>query len=167
MEKKDKKNLLREYLPYIIIILVIILIRTFIITPVRVSGDSMYPTLTNGEIMILDKLSSINRYDIVVIDKSIAGDEIIKRVIGLPGDSIEVVGGKLFINDEEINDKYGSGTTGDFNKTYLKNDEYFVMGDNRSVSLDSRVFGKIKKDKIKGVTNFILFPINRFGVVEN
>ena len=69
MEKKDKKNLLREYLPYIIIILVIILIRTFIITPVRVSGDSMYPTLTNGEIMILDKLSSINRYDIVVIDK--------------------------------------------------------------------------------------------------
>ena len=51
MEKKDKKNLLREYLPYIIIILVIILIRTFIITPVRVSGDSMYPTLTNGEII--------------------------------------------------------------------------------------------------------------------
>lgn len=168
MEKeKKKKSVILEYLPYIIIIIAIILVRKFIVTPVRVSGNSMYPTLTDGQIMILNKVSQINRYDIVVVNKTVAGEEIIKRVIGIPGDSVEVVGGKLFINDEEIIDKYGNGETGDFYKTYLASDEYYVMGDNRSISLDSRVFGKIKKDDIEGVTNFILFPFNQFGVVEN
>lgn len=165
--KKEKKSAFLEYLPYIIIIIVILLVRKFIITPVKVSGNSMSPTLNDGQIMILNKVSQINRYDIVVIKKSVAGEEIIKRVIGMPGDSIEVVGGKLLINDEEVKDKFGNGETGDFYKTYLASDEYYVMGDNRSVSLDSRVFGKIKKDDIEGVANFVIFPFNHFGVVEN
>ena len=161
------RKIIKEYVPYIIIILTIILVRIFIVTPVRVSGDSMVPTLNNGEIMLLYKLSDINRYDIVVVSASVEGDEIIKRVIGMPGDSVEVVGGRLYINDEEVVDTYGSGTTGDFYKVFLARDEYWVMGDNREISKDSRVFGKIKRKDIKGVANFVLYPFSKFGFVNN
>lgn len=164
---KDKlKYLIKEYGIYVLIIIVIILVRTFIVTPVRVSGNSMNPTLNDGEIMILNKLANIERYDIVVVSKSVAGEEIIKRVIGMPGDSIEYVDGTLYINDEAVLDTYGSGNTGDFYKVFLGPDEYWIMGDNRSVSKDSRVFGKVNKKDIEGVVNFILYPFNKFGVVE-
>lgn len=157
----------KEILPYLIIIAIVIIIRTFIVTPVRVTGTSMNPTLEEGEIMFLNKTCSINRWNIVVVDSSVEGDNIIKRVVGMPGDSIEVVDGKLYINDTETADVYGSGKTTDFNKVYLGNDEYYVLGDNRMVSLDSRVFGKIKRKNIKGVADFIIYPFNKFGKVNN
>ena len=91
----------KEILPYLIIIAIVIIIRTFIVTPVRVTGTSMNPTLEEGEIMFLNKTCSINRWNIVVVDSSVEGDNIIKRVVGMPGDSIEVVDGKLYINDIE------------------------------------------------------------------
>ena len=157
----------KEILPYLIIIAIVIIIRTFIVTPVRVTGTSMNPTLEEGEIMFLNKTCSINRWNIVVVDSSVEGDNIIKRVVGMPGDSIEVVDGKLYINDTETADVYGSGKTTDFNKVYLGNDEYYVLGDNRMVSLESRVFGKIKRKNIKGVADFIIYPFNKFGKVNN
>ena len=165
--KMKTKSWIKEYGPYIAIIIIIILVRTFIVTPVRVSGNSMTPTLNDGEILVLNKLSGINRYDIVVVSKSVANEEIIKRVIGLPGDSIEVNNGILYINDEEVEDIYGSGETNDFKKVFLGKDEYWVMGDNRTVSFDSRSFGKISKKDIKGVTAFVLFPFNKFGILHN
>jgi signal peptidase I len=116
--------------------------------------------------MILNKLASIDRYDIVVVSKRVAGEEIIKRVIGMPGDSIEIKEGSLFINDEEVIDIYGEGDTEDLKKVFLGPDEYWVMGDNRTVSLDSRFFGKIKKKDIKGETQFIIYPFNRFGKIK-
>ena len=163
---KKNRNWIKEYIPYVIIIIMIIVVRLFIVTPVRVSGNSMIPTLSNGEIMLLNKLSDINRYDIVVISKDVAGEEIIKRIIGMPGDSIEYKNNELYINDEVVKDIYGFGATEDFNKVFLGSDEYWVMGDNRDVSLDSRVFGKIKEDYIKGVTSFILYPFNKFGKID-
>ena len=127
----------------------------------------MYPNLTNGEIMILNKLVGINRYDIVVVADNVASEEIIKRVIGIPGDSVEVIGGKLYINDQEISDIYGNGVTGDFNKVFLGEDEYWLMGDNRSISMDSRVFGKVQRKDIKGVTNFVIYPFKKFGTIKS
>ncbi len=165
MEMKTK-SWAKEYLPYIVIIIIIILVRTFIATPVRVSGNSMTPTLENGEIMILNKVTGINRYDIVVVSNSVMGEEIIKRVIGMPNDTVEMKDGVLYINDEEVEDKYAHGITDDFKKVYLGSDEYWVMGDNRSVSMDSRVIGKIKRKDIKGVTRLVLFPFNKIGNIQ-
>lgn len=160
------KKFIKELLPYVIIILVVVLFRTFIATPIRVSGPSMNPTLKNGNIMILNKLGKIDRFDIVVITSSKTHDTLIKRVIGLPGETIEVRDGKIYINDKKIKDKYGSGVTKDFGKIKIQKGEYFVMGDNREVSADSRVFGTFSKKEIKGTTRFVLFPFKSFGFVK-
>jgi len=160
------KKFLKELIPYVIIILVVVLIRTFIATPIRVDGSSMNPTLKHGNIMILNKLAKVDRFDIVVISSSKTHDTLIKRVIGLPGETIEVRDGKIYINDKKISDKYGSGVTKDFGKTKIPKNEYFVMGDNREISLDSRVFGTFNKKEIKGTTRFILFPFKSFGFVK-
>ena len=158
--EKIKKNL-KELIPYIIIILVVLCFRTFIATPVKVNGPSMDTTLKDGEIMILNKLGTIKKGKIVVVD--IGSEKIIKRVIAEPGDSIYCKDGNVYVNDKIIKENYISTKTKDFVKHYLKSDEYFVMGDNRSVSLDSRSFGAVKKSQILGTTKIILFPISDFG----
>lgn len=155
---------IKEIIPYIIILIVVILIRSFLVTPVRVNGPSMDKTLKDKEIMILNKLADIKRGKIVVVD--IGSEKVIKRVIGLPGDSIYCTDGKLYINDKLYEEDYTSSITLDFTKEYLKDDEYFVMGDNRAVSMDSRTFGPVKKEQILGVSDFVLFPFNRFGKVK-
>ncbi len=155
---------IKELLPYVIIVVVVVLIRSFIITPVRVSGDSMEKTLSDGYIMLLYKLGSIERGDIVVIDKRYAGDDdIIKRIVGLPGEKVKCEDSVIYINDKVYKDTYGYGLTNDFAETTLKDNEYFVLGDNRIVSNDSRYLGPVKKEYIKGTSNIILFPFNKIG----
>ena len=150
------KYFTKEILPYIIIVLVVVLIRTFIITPVTVNGPSMQETQY--------KKNTVERYDIVVVKKD--GDRLVKRLIGLPNEEIECKNGKIYINGEEKSNEYGYGTNKDFAKVKLGSDEYFVIGDNRNDSLDSRYFGPVKKNQILGKTNFIIFPFNRFGKVN-
>ena len=157
---------LRELIPYIIVIVVVVFIRTFIVTPVKVNGTSMYPTLEGGEIMLLNKLGKIDRYDIVVLKIDAENDNLIKRIIGLPGETVEIKDNKVYINDKEFEDSFGYGITYNIDKVTLGDDEYFVLGDNRIVSLDSRVFGKIKKKDIKGTTNFIIYPFKKIGKVK-
>ena len=141
-------KIIKSLMPYIIIIIVVILVRTFIATPVRVNGSSMYPTLKGNEIMLLNKLGQI------------------KRIIGLPGETVEIKDNDIYINDKKIEDKYGYGVTYNIDKVTLKKDEYFILGDNRKISLDSRVFGTIHKDEIKGTTDFIMYPFKSFGKVK-
>ena len=166
---------IKEISIYLLIIVMVILIRTFIITPVRVNGTSMDPTLKNGEIMILNKIkynkNDIKRFDIVVIDE---GDKaIIKRVIGLPGETVEYKDNKLYINGKETEDPYPSTETDDFSitdigHTKVPGDCYFVMGDNRANSLDSRypTVGVIKKSQIEGRTKLRIWPLNKIGNVK-
>lgn len=163
MKEKIIKNM-KELLPYIIILIVVMLVRTFIATPIKVNGNSMYKTLDGSEFMILNKLSKIERYDIVVVDTK--SDELIKRVYGLPGEKISIENNVIFINDKKIEDIYAYGETSNYESITLGNDEYFVLGDNRVVSLDSRTIGPVKRKQIKGTTNFILYPFGRFGKVE-
>lgn len=158
------KKLLKEICPYLIIIIVVILIRTFIATPVRVDGDSMVNTLHDGEILILNKLSKIKRYDIVVLYEE-QDDNIIKRVYGLPGETIRIENNKIYINGKVIEDKFAFGKTSFVSDITLKDDEYFVLGDNREISKDSRILGPINNKNIKGVTVFRLYPFNKFGTV--
>ena len=132
-------KVIKEVIPYIVIVVVVVLIRTFIITPVRVDGDSMKNTLKNGDILLLYKLSSIDRFDIIVLDEEKDNEKIIKRVIGLPGETVAIKKGKIYINDKVIDDEYAYGETTDYNKVTLRDDEYFILGDNRLISKDSKV----------------------------
>lgn len=159
-------KVIKEVIPYIVIVVVVILIRTFIITPVRVDGDSMKNTLKNGDILLLYKLSSIDRFDIIVLDEEKDNEKIIKRVIGLPGETVAIKKGKIYINDKVIDDDYAYGQTSDYNKVTLKDDEYFILGDNRLISKDSRYFGPIKDNEIKGKIVFRLFPFTKIGTVQ-
>ncbi len=159
-------KIIKEIIPYIVIVLVVVLIRTFIITPVRVDGDSMKNTLKNGDILLLYKLGSINRLDIIVLDEEKDNEKIIKRVIGLPGETVAIKKGKIYINDKVIDDKYAYGETSDYDKVTLEDDEYFILGDNRLISKDSRYFGPIKENEIKGKIVFRLFPFTKIGTVQ-
>lgn len=163
-----KMKYLKEAMPYIIILMVVILIRTFIVTPIKVNGQSMYDTLNGSEIMILWRTKDIQRYDIVVADLIENGkktDTLIKRVYGLPGETISCEDGVIYINGKKIDDSYAYGKTDDFGSITLGSDEYFLLGDNRGVSLDSRIFGPINKKHIDGKTDFIIWPFKKFGKV--
>ena len=158
------KKILKEYLPYVVILILVLVIKYNVVAPIRVNGRSMNNTLKDGDIMILNiigyKTSNLKRFDIVVVDNG--KDYLIKRVIGLPNEEVEYKDNKLYINGKLVKDKYGNGNTSDF-KVKVKNNSYFVLGDNREDSLDSRYYGAFNKKKILGKTNFTVFPFNRFG----
>lgn len=159
-------KIIKNLIPYIIIVVVVVFVRVFIMTPVKVNGTSMYPTLNGNEIMILNKLTKIDRFDIVVLKRNGDDDNLIKRIIGMPGDTVEIKDNKIFINDKEYEDPYGFGVTYNIDKVKLGEEEYFILGDNRQISLDSRVFGKIHRSEIKGTTNFVIYPFKSFGKVK-
>ena len=158
-------NFIKKIYPYVLIVVTVLLIRTFLVTPVYVSGTSMSPTLNNGEILILNKLDKkYDRFDIVVIDyegKNL-NERLIKRVIGLPGDKIKYKDGKLYVNNKQVDDKF-SAFTDDFNMSLFNSTEipegkYLVLGDNRIESLDSRRLGLIDEKDIKGTVSVRIFP---------
>ena len=165
-EKKEtvKKNYIKEFLPYFMIILVVVLIKTFVVSPIRVNGASMDPTLNDKDIMLLDEISyrfsDIERFDIVVVKEE--DEYLIKRVIGLPGETVEYKNDKLYIDGKYVKEDFKHKETFDVSTT-LGKDEYFIMGDNRTNSTDSRVFGPISRDKIMGKTSLTILPISRFG----
>ncbi len=155
---------LKDGLGCLIIIVVVVLLRIFIITPIKVNGSSMHNTLEDGNVMLLKKYDkSFDRGDIVVIKAD--DTKIIKRVIGLPKEDIEYKDGILYINGKEMKDPHALGETEDF-IDYCTKDEYFVLGDNREDSKDSRYYGCFNKKDILGTTNFILYPFNKWGTVK-
>ena len=154
------KEKLKEVLPYIIILVAVILFRTFIATPVIVNGPSMQETLHTNDILILRRTDKINRYEIVLANYN--GDKLIKRVMGIPSDKIKCVSGIIYVNNEEVSN-YGYGTSFDFQQVILGDDEYFLIGDNREDSLDSRYFGPVNKSDISGVADFRIFPFTKIG----
>jgi signal peptidase I len=164
---------IKEYLIYALIILFVVLIRTYIVTPVLVNGDSMYNTLEDGELMLLNKLKykvdDVERFDIVVV--LYKNENLIKRVIGLPGESIIYDNNNLYVNGKKIKEDFIDQKTQDFNIDELDyevipENSYFVMGDNRNNSLDSRVLGSFDKKDIVGNAKFVFFPVKSFGIVK-
>ncbi len=158
-------KIIKELVPYVLIVIFVVLLRTFIITPVRVDGASMDNTLKDGQVLLLYKLAKVNRYDIVVVDEENIDEVIIKRVYGMPGDTIEINHNSILINGKVIDDQYGVGKTSDYAEITLKDDEYFVLGDNREVSKDSRYFGTVKESEIKGQTIYRLWPFTKLGKI--
>lgn len=164
---------IKEIYPYVIIVVVVLFVKTYVIAPIQVNGISMDSTLKDGDIMLLNKLQykryGVKRGDIVVIKNR--GSHIIKRIIGLPGNNIKVEDNILYINGKEYKEDYlDKGTvTNDFSLEELFDTDkvpegtYFVMGDNRDDSLDSRILGFIEEDDIEGIASITIFPFNRLG----
>ena len=161
------KKFIKELIPYLIIVIVVVLVRSFIITPVIVVGDSMFPTLKDGNILLLNKLeykiNEIERYDIIVI--KVGNGEIIKRVIGLPGENIEYKDNSLYVNGKIEKTKFNFDTD-DFSLKNIcdcekiPNNKYLVLGDNREISSDSRgPIGLIDEEDIQGSILISLWPI--------
>ena len=160
-------SVIKELVPYVVIVLIVILIRTYIVTPVRVNGPSMETSLYNGDILILEKFDhSHERFDIVVVNYN--NEKIIKRIIGLPGETVEYRNNILYVNGKRVDEPFLSESTRDFSISKLgydtiPADHYFVVGDNRDNSLDSRFVGLFSKDEIDGKAVFRVFPFNRIG----
>ena len=167
-----RKNI-KELYPYVIIIIVVILIRSFIITPVIVSGNSMLPNFNDGELLLVKKIGynekAIKRFDVIVIKKD--KEEIIKRVIGLPGEHVSYKNNKLYINDKLVSEDYTHLNTKDFNLeeictcSTIPEGKYLVLGDNRPISKDSRSIGLIDEKDIVGKSVFRLWPITKIGTI--
>lgn len=146
-----------------------------------VDGMSMYNTLNDGDNLIIEKLSyrfgDVERFDIVVFpyyDGAASMDVYyIKRIIGLPGETIQITDGKIYINGDVLEEDYGyyiddipmKGYDAE-EEIYIGENEYFVLGDNRNNSTDSRKIGCITRDHIEGRACFRIFPLNKFGVIK-
>lgn len=177
--KKNKKISYMEILLYIVVlVLCVYFFPKYIIQRTIVSGSSMENTLMNNDNLLVEKLSyhfgSPKRFDIVVFYPY--GKEVkeyyVKRVIGLPGETIQIVGEDIYINNKKLEENYGkdpirySGIASE--PLLLEDDEYFLMGDNREVSFDSRYeeIGPVHRDYIAGKAVLRIWPLNAFGSVK-
>ncbi|MDZ7835512.1 MAG: signal peptidase I [Alkalibacterium sp.] len=182
-EKSLFQELLSTFIYIIVITGIFLTIRLYVVAPVSVEGASMEPTLEDGDRLLLNKLGDVKRFDIIVFPSPGDTDkQFIKRVIGLPGDEISFEDQTLFINGQTIEEDYIdlSGVSesdlesryGDFSLTSLQGvekvpeDAFFVMGDNRVDSRDSRIFGFIDTDSVTGKTNFRIWPLDSFGFID-
>ncbi|HCS93679.1 MAG: signal peptidase I [Bavariicoccus seileri] len=183
----QKHGFIREVLSWIGTIVVAFVIffflQTYVFAQYRVSGDSMYPTLKNGERVFANKLESINRFDVVVFDAPDANEEYVKRVIGIPGDEITHLDGKLFVNDQLVPEEFINSEPTDESQNFDGNGDFsmiavtgeltvpegklFVLGDNRSNSNDSRNFGFIDEKNAHGVVRLVVWPLNEFGLLTD
>ncbi len=160
-------KIIKELIPYVIIIILVLIIRTYIITPVIVQGTSMSNTLEDQDILFLNKFdTSYERFDIVVLEHD--SSKLVKRIIGLPGEHIYCEDNKIYIDGQLIEEDYITEKTEDFDilnagLTVIPEGYYFVLGDNRTNSTDSRSIGLISEEDIEGTTNFRIFPLNYFG----
>ena len=149
----------------------------FLGRPFTVSGASMYPTLHNGDRMVLSKVGDIHRFDVVILKAPDENVEYIKRVIGMPGDTIEMKSGVLYINGKKVDQPFINTEAlakqtvfmDDFTLERLTGEskvpegKYFVLGDNRGVSKDSRMIGFIDRSAIEGKAVFTIWPFGRIG----
>ena len=176
IENKEKKQnnklieFIKEFSIYALIIIVVLLIRAFIVTPVRVDGDSMNNNLMDGEILLLKKYDkTFERFEVIVFKYK--DERLVKRIIGLPGENVRYENNKLYINNHLIEEEMIDKKTYDFSLSELgfeviPDGYYFVLGDNRTNSTDSRIIGLISEEDILGTTNFIIFPFNKFGSIN-
>ena len=166
MEKKN--SFLKDFIEVVVTVFVINFIVTkFIAMPCVVNGNSMYPTLDEGDrcYSAIFSKNNIERFDIVVIDLHSANNKkLVKRVVGLPNETIEYKDNKLFVNGNYIEEEFTTDErTKDFIVT-LGEDEYYCLGDNRHISKDSRYYGAFHSKDIMSKDIFVIYPFKNFGV---
>ena len=173
MDKKVKKEIIDWIQTLSIALIVAFLIRNFIFQPYRVQMGSMLPTLQENNLIIVNKLTyrfqAPKRGDIVVFHPpNNPSVYYIKRIVGLPGETIEITNGEILINGVSLPEKYISILTpGLYGPKTLPENEYFLMGDHRNNSLDSREFGPIKIKSIIGRATLVLWPPKAFKTLND
>ena len=193
------QEILSWVLTILVAVVAALVIRSVIFEPVRVDGESMDDTLANGEIMFVSKFDYSStwltlpwqdnakketaprftiggdpkRFDVVICRYPGRGDtNFVKRVVGLPGDKIQLVEGYLYVNDEKmeepyINDEYRTGRLNSFGPYTVPEGKFFVMGDHRNNSNDSRSVGPIERSMIIGHVRQVVYPFGQWRAVEN
>ena len=149
------KKIIKDYGATLAIIIVVVLINLFVISPVKVSGSSMAPTLSDEQYMYQLKMEKIKRLDIVTFHAPDEGKVYIKRVIGLPGDVIEYHKGDMSVNGQKLTEDYILEASAEEYHVTVPEDHYFVLGDNRNDSTDSRIIGCVPKSSIIGIAHAI------------
>lgn len=185
VEKEDKnslkKRVIREILENVITILVAfafaLFLNHFIIVNARIPSSSMENTVMTGDRIFGNRLAYKNnipeRFDIIIFKYPDDESQLfIKRIIGLPGDTVDIVAGKVYINgsEEPLDDSFTKSipTSGTFGPYFVPSDSYFVMGDNRYNSLDSRYWKNkfVRSDQILGKAVFRYYPFNHMGTIK-
>ncbi|MDO5695261.1 MAG: signal peptidase I [Eubacteriales bacterium] len=167
------RSIRRTLISWVVVLVVIVLINVYIGRLVRVDGHSMDPNLSHGQLLIMDKITyrfrAPKRNEIVIFPH---GDKLfIKRVIGLPGETVQIRDGQFYINGQLLADKYGKEPIAQtmygraVHEVRLGADEYFCVGDNRNHSGDSRLdsVGNVHRDDIRGRAIFRLTPFREIG----
>jgi signal peptidase I len=175
LRDKTKKEVYSWIKSILFALTIAFIFRQFLFSPVTVQGESMMPTFEDNNRLVVSKISEIDHFDIIVFHSPVSEKDFIKRVIGLPGDTIEMNNDQLFINGEVYQESYLSQNrkiakeegmkklTGDFGPITIPEDKYFVMGDNRLNSSDSREFGFISNTSVVGEVGFRFYPLNEIG----
>ena len=177
--KKIIRELLDTSLYLLIVLALTYLVITFVGQRTEVSGSSMETTLSNEDNLIVDKItyrfSDPQRFDMIVFPFQYEEDTYyIKRIIGMPGETVQIDGeGNIYINDELLEESYGREVMESpgraFEKITLAEDEYFVLGDNRNSSSDSRdpSVGNIRRQNIIGRAWIRIWPLSKFGILRH
>lgn len=179
MTKQELAKEVRGWILYILIVIAsVYVIVTYVGQRTQVDGNSMLPSLTDKDNLIVDKLSyrfhAPERYDIVVFPyKYMENTYYIKRLIGLPGETVQVIDGYVYINGEKLNEHYGAEVMEEAGiaaePIELGEDEYFVLGDNRNHSSDSRdpSVGIVKGEDLVGKAWVRIYPFDKIGVIKH
>ncbi len=156
-------------------LLLALLITTYVAHHTSVEGSSMEPTIEDGSQLVVEQISYYlhepERFDVIVFPNN-QGANYIKRIIGLPEETIQIKDGYVYINDKQLEEDYGKEIIEDsglaVDKITLKKDEYFVLGDNRNGSIDSRRtdIGAVKREQIKGKAWLCFYPFTKFGTIK-
>lgn len=182
MDKK-MKSLLTFVLEMFVMAAATFAIFTYVVKPIHIQGSSMKPTVYNNDLAVVNvlglKMNGVQRFDVVIVNSNRISDHLIKRVIGLPGETVEYKDDVLYIDGQRVDEPFldqdfmsqsiaeahTTNFTYDFSYT-LQDDEYFVMGDNRLHSEDSRGLGPFHIDEFLGKNGFTIFPFNHFGWIK-
>ncbi len=168
MDTRGIKELAKDGAKYIGITIIVLILFIYIVSFQQVIGPSMEPNYIEGDIYVLNKIKykifDPKRFEVVVVDSK-DSKYMIKRIIGLPGDTLEYKDNELYINGEKIKEDFKrTGSTEDFTlekfeSLTIPENNYFVLGDNRENSKDSRTFGFVSKNKIVGKVEFRIWPL--------
>lgn len=167
-----RSHILREIVETVLLTAAIFLVVNAATGRFRIEGDSMEPNLHNGEYVLIDKVSYLlhapERGDVVVFTPPNESRDYIKRVIGLPGDTVQVTGGQVYVNGVLLDEPYLTGyVNNDMPARVVEEGRYFVMGDNRNNSSDSRTFGSITPQSIVGRAWLVYWPPSDWSTVPH
>jgi signal peptidase I len=165
---------------FVLVGAIFLIVYAFLFRPYQVNGESMGPNFQDKEYILTSlislKISELERGDVIVFQAPTnAEKDYIKRVIGIPGDTVELINGKVYVNGQKLNEAYLSENTSTDSRVFLREgavktvppDSYFVLGDNRSISSDSREWGFVKKEEIIGKSVLVYWPVNRFRILDS